>query len=398
MARPSVFEQILDFANRADPYPLYAELRKTPVMRQQDGSYVVSTYRETRALLHDPRVSSDAWKAWRDLTQRAGPEQAAAGLPPSLIALDPPEHHRIRLLLSRQFEQLHNARRVSLVIPEMADIVSGLIDRLSGKNQVDLVQDLAYPFPFMVICRLLAVPREDEPRFHVWSREARTSEHALAELGHYLADLAEGRRQPGQDRSDGAVTDDRPAGRMSRAELMSNASLLFFVGHETTVSFIANGMLTLLRNPDVLDRLRHSDDPRLAVRVVEELLRFEPPLQFLPIVRSATADIDIADITIPSGAPITLMLAAANRDPEHIPDPDRFDPGRDDTQHLGFGSGAHYCFGAPLARLEAQIALTEFARRLQRPRLIMDPPPYRKSPVLRGPQHLVVGLDGVVPA
>ena len=398
MACASVLEQILDYANRADPYPLYAELRKTPVTRQQDGSYVVSTYQETLALLHDPRVSSDAWKACRDLTQRAVPEQAASGLPPSLIALDPPEHDRIRLLMSRQFGQLHNPRRVSLIIPEITNIVSGLIGRLSGKDQVDLVEDLAFPFPFMVICRLLGVPHEDEARFHVWSREARTNQQALAELGHYLADLAEGRRQPGQERSTGAVAGDGQAGQMSRAELMSNASLLFFVGHETTVSLIANGMLTLLRNPEVLDRLRHSDDPRLAVRVVEELLRYEPPLQFLPIVRSATADIDIANITIPRGAPITLMLAAANRDPQHIPAPHRFDPDREDTQHLGFGSGTHYCFGASLARLETRIALTEFARRLQRPRLIMDPPPYQKSAVLRSPRHLVVELDSIASA
>ncbi|MGW5698216.1 cytochrome P450, partial [Streptomyces asiaticus] len=166
-------------------------------------------------------------------------------------------------------------------------------------------------------------------------------------------------------------------------------------GHETTVNLITNGMLTLLRNPDVLARLRK--DPHLVVPLVEELLRFDPPVQMLPR-RTPLSEIDIAGVTIPQGASVWLLLASGNRDPQRFPDPDRFDPQRRDNQHLGFGSGVHSCFGAPLARLEAQIALTELVRRLEEPRLLEDPPTYRRNAVLRGPRHLPLAFEGLRPS
>jgi cytochrome P450 len=154
-------------------------------------------------------------------------------------------------------------------------------------------------------------------------------------------------------------------------------------------------MLTLLRHPDVLDRLRH--EPDLTIPLVEELLRYEPPVQFLTS-RTTLADIDIAGTTIPKGSPIVLAFAAGNRDPARFPNPDRFDPDRTDNQHLGFGSGIHYCFGAPLARVETQVALSALARRLKNPRLVTDPPPYRPNPEPRGPRRLLVDVDTVTPA
>jgi cytochrome P450 len=181
---------------------------------------------------------------------------------------------------------------------------------------------------------------------------------------------------------------------MPRADLLSTAQLLLVAGHETTVNLIANGMLTLLRHPDVLARLRR--EPEVIIRLVEELLRYEPPVHFRDN-RVALADIDVGGTTIPAGSPITLILASGNRDPDRFPDPDRFDPDRTDNQHLGFGSGIHYCFGAPLARMETEIALTELARRLVNPRLVNDPPPYRPNPFLRGPRHLLLVIDGVKP-
>jgi cytochrome P450 len=160
-------------------------------------------------------------------------------------------------------------------------------------------------------------------------------------------------------------------------------------------------MLTLLRHPDLLERIRQ--EPDFVIRTVEELLRYEPPVQLL--ARVALEDIDVAGTTIPAGAPIRLVLAAGSRDPDHVRDPDRFDPDRHDpervdvslheSQHLGFGGGIHYCFGAPLARQETQIALTELAKRLENPRLLMDPPPYRPNAGLRGPRHLPIGFDRV---
>jgi cytochrome P450 len=148
----------------------------------------------------------------------------------------------------------------------------------------------------------------------------------------------------------------------------------------------------LRRYPEVLDLLRR--EPELMPRAVEELLRYEPPVQMLPW-RTTLADIEVADVTVPKGVPLVLVLAAGNRDPKRFDEPDRFDPTRRDNQHFGFGSGVHICFGAPLARIEAQIALTELARRLLGPRLLEEPPPYRRSPVLRGPRHLPLEIAGI---
>jgi cytochrome P450 len=176
---------------------------------------------------------------------------------------------------------------------------------------------------------------------------------------------------------------------MSDDEIVGTSILLLIAGHETTVNLIANGMLTFLRHPDVLKRLRQ--DPEMIIHTVEELLRYEPSVHLVPW-RITLDDIELAGTVIPQGAPVILALAAANRDPEHVPHPDRFDPDRQ-VEHLTFSSGIHYCFGAALARLEAQIALSQLANRLHNPRLVTDPPPYRPSPVLRGPRHLLVEYD-----
>jgi cytochrome P450 len=204
--------------------------------------------------------------------------------------------------------------------------------------------------------------------------------------------IAEHREHPGDDLLSAMATDHDPGAPMAEEDLISTAVLLLVAGHETTVNLIANGMLTLLRNPEALDALGR--DPGLVTSLVEELLRFEPPVQFL--FRTSLAAIAIGNVVIPAGAPVMLMLAAGNRDPRRFADPDRFEPERPDNQHLGFGRGIHYCFGAPLARVETQEALVEMARRLQNPRLVTDPPPYRPSPILRGPRHLEVAFDGVL--
>jgi cytochrome P450 len=177
--------------------------------------------------------------------------------------------------------------------------------------------------------------------------------------------------------------------------VLATAGLLLVAGHETTVNLITNGMLTLLRHPSVLDRLNR--EPCLIITLVEELLRYEPPVQ-MRTNRATVANIDIGGTTIPRGSPLALLLAAGNRDPSQFADPDRFDPGRTNNQHLGFFGGIHYCYGAPLARTEAQVALPQLARRLINPRLVTDPPPYRPNPELRGPRHLLVEYDGLAAA
>ncbi|MFE5023114.1 cytochrome P450 [Streptomyces sp. NPDC056656] len=421
MTQINTWQQILDPSHRADPYPLYTELRKTPVVRVEDGTYVVSTYREIVALLHDPRLSSDM----RNVPELAAdaPAQAAEDgtptLPPTFIQTDPPEHDRLRRLLTRNFGPPHRPDRIVGMIPQLFEIVTNEIDGFarkerSGTIRVDIVDDFAYPFPVTVICQLLGVPREDEPRFQAMSdavvkaadpttggiaERRRRRAKAIADLGQYFAQLLDARHgQRGDDLLSGLLSGDGDEAPMSSEEILSNAALLLVAGHETTVNLITNGMLTLLRHPEVLDRLRRRDEPDLAARVVEELLRYEPPVQFLSNNRNTLDDIEIAGTTIPEGSPVTLVLASGSRDPDFVPDPDRFDPDREHNEHLGFGGGIHYCFGAPLARPETQIALTELAHRLKNPRLVADPPPYRASPSLRGPRHLLVEIDGVNPA
>ncbi|MFD8022966.1 cytochrome P450 [Streptomyces lavendulae] len=411
-----ILRQILDYSNRADPYPLYKELRRTPVYHDGSGPFVVSTYYEIQALLHDPRISSDA----RNLASNAADPLAEPGgeeetvLPPSFLKLDPPEHDRLRRMTNRPFGPPHSPHRVHDMRGDLHEIVKGLIDRIAengNAERIDLVEEFSYPFPVTVICRLLGVPPEDEARFHVWAdtlaasldpdpdadpkeRERRTHDSRM-ELGMYLSGLIEERRKnPTGDMLSELATGNSPDGTMTTMEVLSTAALLLIAGHETTVNLITNGMLTLLRFPDVLDRLR--EEPELSVNLVEELLRYEPPVQLVP-QRSTLTDIEVAGVSIPKGASLWLVLAAGNRDPLRFEDPDRFDPDRKDIQHLGLGSGIHSCFGAPLARQEAQLALSELARRLENPRLLADPPPYRQNAVLRGPRHLPIAVDGIRP-
>lgn len=283
---PDILPRILDYANRADPYPLYAELRKTPVAPQEDGSYVISTYRELSGILHDPHLSSDV----RNLTHPMPAMQERAT--PSFINLDPPEHDRLRRLAMRHFGPPHTPGLVTGMEPDLTAIVAGLIDDFAGKQRIDIVDDFAYPFPVTVICHLLGVPREDEPRFHVWvnaiidsidfnpktdpQEKLDNGVQATKDLRHYLGGLLEQRHgHPGDDLLTRLANDDGPDGRMTDAEIVSTANLLLIAGHETTVNLITNGMLTLLRRPDVLQRLRA--EPDLVVPLVEELLRYEPP-------------------------------------------------------------------------------------------------------------------------
>ncbi|MFF7754322.1 cytochrome P450 [Streptomyces sp. NPDC007971] len=408
MTHASLLRRITDYANRANPYPLYEELRKTPVLHEEEGGpYVISSYWDIENLLHDPRISSDennVTAAGDD--ELSGPE--ATGLPPSFIRLDPPEHDRLRRIANSSFGPPHRPHRIESMRPELEHIVTGLIDGFGDARQVDVVDQFAYPFPVTVICRLLGVPREDEPRFRSWvdpivagldpdsrtsAESKKTAQEARLQLGMYLNGLVEQRaREPREDMLSDLVNSQGPDGSLTTMEVLSTAVLLLIAGHETTVNLITNGMLTLLRHPDHLRRLR--EDPGLSVKIVEELLRYEPPVQLVP-QRTCITDIEVRGVTIPKGSRIWLVLAAGNRDPERFKDPDRFDPDREDIQHLGFGSGIHSCFGAPLARLEAQIALAELARRLENPRLVEDPPPYRPNAVLRGPRHLNITFESL---
>ncbi|MFF4962771.1 cytochrome P450 [Streptomyces sp. NPDC001222] len=398
MTPDTISAQITDYANRADPYPLYEELRRTPVRREDDGTFLVSTYYEVRSLANDPRLSNDTRNRSSGYARTAEAEDT--GLPPSFIFTDPPLHDQLRDTINRPFGPPHSPRFLDGLRGELAKVVTELLDAFEGKDQVDIVEDFAYPLPVTAICKVLGVPREDESRFHGWADALASSldpqsgedgqekgQRARRELGAYLSDLIETkRRHPGPGILSALVPD------MTPADLEATAVLLLVAGHETTVNAITNTTLTLLRHPDVLQRFQR--EPDLAAPLVEEVLRYEPPVQFVPWT-TALADIDVAGTTIPKGSPVWLMLAAANRDPRRFTDPDRFDPDRKDNEHLGFYTGIHYCFGAPLARMELHLAVPELFRRVKFSGLLQDPPPYRANAVLRGPRHLPVAIEGL---
>jgi cytochrome P450 len=217
----------------------------------------------------------------------------------------------------------------------------------------------------------------------------------MAELSSYVHDLVERlSREPAPGLLSAALHDDGPDGPVSKAVAESNAQLLLVAGHDSTVNTISNCVMTLLRNQGSWDLVRNN--PELIPRTIEEVQRLQGAVQFFPS-RWATADIEIAGTRIPAGSAVFLVWAAANRDPRRFENPDRFDPTRDDNEHLGFGSGIHTCFGGPLARLEINVALEIFLRRVRSPRLVVDPPPYRHNQVFRGPRHLWVDFASIDP-
>ena len=404
MNQGNLFEQILKPANRPNPYPLYSQLRATPVSKQEDGTYVVSTYREIVALLHDPRISSDERKSTRGLGELA--KKAESGAHQSFIFLDPPDHDRLRRLVMRKF----TPERVEGMHDRVTQLVNRLLDAQRDRGQLDIVDDFAHPLPVDVVSEMLGVPPEDRPRFEAWvpvlvrrlepsqavsETEVERAAQVATEMREYLVGLiAERRARPADDLISGLATmatSHDPALQMNDQDLLATVFLLLVAGYETTVNLISNSMLTLLRYPDALARLRR--DPNSVIRTIEEVLRFDPPVHFR--IRTTLTDINIAGVTIPKGATVVLLFASGSRDPARFAEPDHFNPDRTDNQHLGFGGGIHYCVGAPLARLETLAALSTLTRRLVAPRLVIDPPPYRENASLRGPRHLMVTFDHI---
>ena len=394
-AETTLLQRILDPASRPNPYPLYEELRERPVWKDAGDAYVVGRYEQVSGLIRDPRMS-------------AAPTMPSSGPGLSFLNMDPPGHDRLRRMTNRHFGPPNDPGRVEAMTPVLEAMVKELIDQFRGHDEIDVTKGVSYPLPVTVVADLLGVPREDEPRFHAWAeaivqaqdrepsaerRRSESAEKAFQELGAYMFGLIAARKgAPRDDMLSRLVHDDGPDGAMKPDELISVSVLLLLAGHETTVNLISNGMLTMLRFPHLLERLRR--EPQIAPDFVEEVLRYEPPVHFTS--RTTLCDVEVAGEVVPQGAFVNLMLASANRYPRRFERPDVFDPDRPNNQHLGFGSGIHACFGAPLARLEGQIALRELARRLTAPRLVQDPPPYRFNPSLRGPRELIVRIEGVV--
>lgn len=419
MTPEEAWNEAMKQENRANPYPFFDELRKTPVARVTNGVYVVTGYEELIALAHDPRVSSDIRRSPlgarpREITDPAVAEMIEQyGQDNSFIMQDPPDHDRTRRSCMRYFGPPHAPDVIPGQEPLCQQIVNDLLDKAIGKTRIDVVDEFAYPLPVGVICHILGVPLEDEPQFHTWiadtaagvfdlGPEIETEEgqvrrskgvEASQQLKKYIIGLVQrAKKSPCPGMISQLVHDHGPDGPMSPSEIVNNTILLFVAGHDSTVNLISHCVLTVLRNPWSIELLRSR--PELIPGAIEEVLRLQSSVQFFPS-RSALADIEIAGTTIPKGSPIFLIYGAANRDPRRFPDPNTFDPERKDNEHVGWGRSIHVCFGGPLARLEVNTAFEAFLRRVANPRLVEDPPPYRISQVFRGPRHLLVDFDDI---
>ncbi|MDT5347896.1 MAG: fatty acid omega-hydroxylase [Mycobacterium sp.] len=418
----TAWTQAMKYENRHDPYRFFDELRKTPVVQVADKVYVVTGYRELLQLAHDPHVSSDISKSpiSAQPATHAQPDVGAEhmqayGREPSLIVSDPPTHDRARRQVMRHFAPPHSPDVIPKMETDIQQLCSDLLDGIKAKggNTFDVVDDYAYPVPVAVICQILGVPVKDEPTFHGWifdfmagadmGPDAATEEgkarlqkgrESMAKLKEYMANLIQGfLKEPGDNVLSKLVNDtDGPDGPMTPTEAAANAQLLLIAGHDSTVNTIAHCVLMLLRNPESIDLLR--DRPELIPKAIEEVLRIQSAVQFFPS-RSATADIEVGGTVIPAGSAVHLLYGAANRDPRRFPDPEKFDIQRPDNEHVGWGRGVHSCVGGPLARLEVNIAVENFLRRVENPRLVVDPPPYRQNQIFRGPLHLEVEFDRI---
>ena len=384
-----------------DPYPLYQQLRAAdPVHRSPLGFWVLTRHTDVLAVLRDPRMSRDLRRSERMRQLRLSPEVdgllSGEEAAPSMLFVDPPDHTRLRALVSKAF----TPRAVERLRPRVEVIVAELLERVAGAGAMDVAEDLAYPLPVTVICELFGVPEPDRDRFRAWSRAlvhlldplvaADSLERALQArlaLHGYLRELiAERRAHPAGDLLTALIAAEDQGRQLSEGELLSMCVLLLVAGHETTVNLIANGTLALLRHPETLAGLR-SGAP-LPGSAVEELLRYDSPVQFTS--RHAIADREIGGRRVRAGETVIAVLGAANRDPAQFPDPDRLDLARAPNRHVAFGGGIHFCLGAPLARVEARIAIGALLARLPGLELGPEPPVRRDTVTLRGLSSLPV--------
>ncbi len=394
------FQALFDPANRANPYGLYAALREQGPFTRMDGLIgVVADHDTCSKVLRDPAMSSD--RANSRLGQMRQIQRGDGESVPtvSFLSMDPPDHTRLRRLVSKAF----TAKVIAGLRPNIETVVDELFTAFEPDGQVDIVPKLAYPLPVRIITDMLGVPLADHEKFEHWSRMLVRGldpmmsfgddsilaeiDKASRDLAEYFVDLIAKRRADlGDDLLSKLVLAEEEGDQLTEAELVATCILLLVAGHETTANLIANGVLALLRHPDQLAALRA--DPSLIDGTVDEILRYDPPVQLT--TRVVTEETTVGPVTVPEGGVLLMLLAAANRDPAAFTDPDRFDITRDARKHLSFAAGAHFCLGAPLARLEASVALTAFAQRLTDPALDVDSLRYRTHVNLRGPEQMIV--------
>ena len=391
---------------RADPYPLYRRLREEDPVHWSEllDGWVLTRYDDVVAVLKDPRFSADRRRSRNRYVQAqmaAEQENTGGGArADTMLSTDPPGHTRMRLLVSKAFLP----RAVEKLRPHIQEIADELLDPLRERGHLDILLDFAYPLPVIVIAELLGVPTEDRAQFKRWSDDvvatlggtfdapdlAERGTQSWGELSDYFREaIANRRREPGDDLVSVLVAAADQGDVLSEEQLVATCAVMLIAGNETTRNLIGNGMLALLRNPDQLEKLWQ--DPSLAESAVEELLRYAGPVHCT--ARVATEDIEVGGKTVEKGQLVFIMVAAANRDPAHFPEPDRLDITRQKNHHVAFGFGIHSCLGQALARLEARIAFDTLARGIPNPRLASDELEWGPSFILRGLKSLPITFD-----
>ena len=390
-----------------DPYPTYAHLHEEGPLHYVDvggkwAVWAVFSHAECSAIAKDPRLSAKRAKQMLlslPLSKQAEFSQLAHYLSLWLIFMDPPEHTRLRKLLNKGF----SAAAVEGLRPQAEAIVQRMLDRLRGGSQVDLMSEFANPMPVRIISELLGVPEALHGTFVKTSRaiavfrgspnrtveEARAAQDALIELTEFFRKtVAERRQNKGTDLISLLIDIEEGGDVLTEEELYAQCVSLLFAGHETTRNLIGNGMYALLRNPDQLAELR--EKPEMIRSAVEELLRFESPVQFT--ARVLKEDIEVCGQKIPKGWTILCMLGAANRDPKQFEQPNQLNLGRLNNQHLAFSAGIHFCIGAQLARLEGQVAIQKLIQTFPNMKLATARPQWASTFGFRGLTTLPVTI------
>ncbi len=389
-----------------DPYAQFTRLRDLdPVHPTLDGNWMLFRYDDVFRVLRDPTLSVDdrniRHSARAEMMTEIVEERGRRREVRSMLGLDPPDHDRLRRLVSKAF----TPRAIVGLRPLVPRLVDEALDRIEEQGSTDLIADLAFPLPFEVISVMLGMPEADMLQIRDWSNamvktldpmlsedEGRAAIDAGEKMDDYLAEVIEWKRQnPADDMLTELIRAEEDGDRLTSAELAAQVALLFIAGHETTVNLIGNGTRALLRHRDQWDRL--VADPSLIVHGIDELLRFDPPVQISR--RIATADLEVEGRQVAAGSFMACVLASANRDPAKFgPDADRLDLTRENAgHHVSFGSGVHYCLGASLAKLEGQIAIGSFVRRFPAAHLTDAPAVWNGRINLRGLAQLPIELS-----
>jgi len=394
--------RLLNPAVLADPHAIFRELRQSDPVHWDPymHAWVVTSYAEAMTVLMNYSADRTPPPAYLDRLGLSFMKPFSEVMLQQMMFMDGAMHARLRGICSAAF----TPRRVEGLRTDIESVANELIDKVIEHGHMDMIHDFANPLPAIVTARLLGVPADDHRQLHAWvldlaevlgnfqhhpNRVAQIVE-SLEDLKDYVAArVEEQRRRPTGGLIHALMTAEFDGQKLSDEEVIANTIITLIGGHETTTNLIASGFLTLLRNPACLEQLR--SQPQIAASAVEELLRFESPVQHT--ARIAPAEMQLGGKTIKKGSRVVAGLAAANRDPTRFPDPDQLDLLRSDNRHLAFGWAAHFCFGAPLARMEGQIAFNALLRRLSRPVLLERELDWRSNAGLRGLTRLNIGFD-----